>query len=226
MKVGVLFSSGKDSCLALDLVKDKHEVKCLINMQSKNPESYMFHTINVDLVKLQSKSLEIPLVIGKTKGEKEKELEDLEKILRKTKEKYKIEGVISGALYSIYQKKRIENICKRLKLKTISPLWHFGQEKELREIIKRKYEVIIVSVAGEGLGREFLGKKIDEKLVDKLVELNKKIGLNLCFEGGEAETLVLNAPMFKKRIVVDKAKIEMENEFCGSYVIKKTHLEK
>jgi diphthine-ammonia ligase len=74
MKLGVLFSGGKDSCYALFKAGKEHEIVCLITMASDNPDSYMFHTPNIEMTKLQSEALDIPLISGRTKGEKEEEL--------------------------------------------------------------------------------------------------------------------------------------------------------
>ena len=66
MKLGALFSGGKDSTLAIVKARDKgHEVACLISMISKNPESYMFHVPNVHLTKLQAKAMDLPLLTFK-----------------------------------------------------------------------------------------------------------------------------------------------------------------
>ncbi|MBD3312489.1 TIGR00289 family protein, partial [archaeon] len=54
MKVAALVSGGKDSILALHKASEKHEVACLVTAVSSNPDSYMFHTDAVDLVKLQA----------------------------------------------------------------------------------------------------------------------------------------------------------------------------
>jgi len=83
MKLGVLYSGGKDSTLALIKAQQHHEVACLISIISENKESFMFHTPNIDMTLLQSQALGIPLVRVTTKGEKEKELEDLKKRLMK-----------------------------------------------------------------------------------------------------------------------------------------------
>src|SRR3989344_2330435 len=130
MKLGVLFTGGKDSCLALH--KKRNEVVCLITMISENPDSYMFHTSNIEITKLQAKAMNLPIIIGKTFGEKEKELIDLKELIKKAIKEYKIEGIVTGALFSEYQSSRIENICKELKIKCINPLWHMNPEDELK----------------------------------------------------------------------------------------------
>src|SRR3989338_11472623 len=111
MRLGVLFSSGKDSTYALWIMKQQnYEISCLITLKSKNLHSYMFHTPNIDMATYQAEAMEIPIVLQETEGEKEKELSDLKKALQKAKEKYQIEGIVSGALYSNYQRGRIEKI--------------------------------------------------------------------------------------------------------------------
>ena len=69
MKLGVLFSGGKDSTYAAYLEKQKgNEIVCLITLQSENKESYMFHTPNIKYSKMQAKAFKIPIIYKKTKG--------------------------------------------------------------------------------------------------------------------------------------------------------------
>ncbi len=135
MKVGVLFSGGKDSTFALYKASKEHEVKCLIAIKSLNPHSYMFHVPNIDFVKEQAEALDIPLVVVETKGEKEKELKDLEEAIRIAKEKHKIEGIITGTVASTYQASRIQKICKKLGLWQFNPLWQTDQIEHLKQIV-------------------------------------------------------------------------------------------
>ena len=115
MKCGVLFSGGKDSTYAAYLAK-KHgnELSCLISIVSENPESYMFHTPSILKVKKQAEVMNIPLLIQKTKGQKEEELKDLEKAIKLAKAKYEIEAIVTGAVESVYQASRIQKICDGL----------------------------------------------------------------------------------------------------------------
>lgn len=85
MKLGVLFSGGKDSNYAMYLAKKAgYEISVLITIESENQESYMFHTPSISKVKRQAEVLRIPLIIEKTKGEKEKELIELENAIKKS----------------------------------------------------------------------------------------------------------------------------------------------
>ena len=132
------------------------------------------------------------------------------------KTKYKIEGVVSGAIASKYQKERVDKICKDLGLQSIAPLWQTGIEVYIRELL-RDFEIIITGIAADGLTKDDLGKKFDMVFTDKL----KKLKVNLVGEGGEFETFVLNCPLFKKKIKIEEAEKKMENERTGQYLIKK-----
>lgn len=226
LKLGALFSSGKDSTYALYIMlKQNYSVNCLISMKSKNPFSYMFHTPNIELTHLQAEAMGIPLIEGETPGEKEEELEDLKNTLEKAIDEYKIEGVVSGALFSNYQRRRIEKVCDELGLKIFSPLWHMNQETEMREILENGFEIIFSSVSALGLDKSLLGRKITKRDVDKLSELKEKFGLNVAGEGGEFETLVLDAPIFKKRIKILDSEILEEDENTARFYVKKAILE-
>jgi asparagine synthase (glutamine-hydrolysing) len=224
--LGAMFSSGKDSAYALwVMMKQNYPIRCLITLKSRNPDSYMFHTPNIHLAELQAKAMNLPIIVQETEGEKEKELDDLRKALERAKKEYGIDGVVTGALYSQYQRERIEKVCDALGLKVFSPLWHLDQEKEMRQLLEEGFEFILSSVAAEGLDKSWLGRKITAKDVDKLALLNKKSGLNIAGEGGEFESLVLDAPMFKKRIKITDYEIKEETENTARFVVNKAELE-
>jgi asparagine synthase (glutamine-hydrolysing) len=223
--IGAMVSSGKDSIYAMYLMqKQDFPVKCMLTLKSKNPDSYMFHTPAIDMVKLQSESVGIPLIEQETKGEKEDELKDLKKILEKAKKEYEIDGISTGALFSNYQRERIEKVAGELGLKVFSPLWQMEQEKEVREIIANGFKFIFTKVAAEGLDKSWLGKEIVNSDVDKLVVLNKKLGINIAGEGGEYESLVIDGPIFKKRIVIEDFEIKEESKNTATLFIKKAKL--
>jgi asparagine synthase (glutamine-hydrolysing) len=224
MRLAALVSGGKDSWFAAYKASKENKIACLISIKSKNPDSYMFHTPNIDLVELQAKAADLPLITQETKGEKEKELADLKKILKKAKDEFKIEGIITGALFSEYQKNRIENICKELNLKAVSPLWHMDQEQEMRLLIKDDFKIIFSSIAAYGLSKEWLGKIISDKDIDKLVELHKKYKINIAGEGGEYESLVLDCPLFRKQLEILDTELIEDDENTARLLIKKAEL--
>lgn len=220
MKVATLYSGGKDSNYALYLASKEYEVSCLISMRSINPQSYMFQSVGNEIIKLQSKSLGIPIIFQETSGEKEKELEDLKKAILDAKKKFKIEGIVTGAIQSAYQSSRIQKICYELDLYCFNPLWQIDEEEYIKELVENKFEIIIASIAAYPLNENFIGEKIDNKFIRKI---RKFQDISIIGEGGEYESLVLDSPMFKKRIKIEYEKV-MDQENSGNMIIKKAIL--
>jgi diphthine-ammonia ligase len=223
MKVGVLFSGGKDSSLALFKTQQSHDVVCLITLVSKNPESYMFHVPNIELTELQAEAIGLPLVQRVTKGEKENELEDLREVLSLVQKRFRIEGVVTGAIRSVYQSTRIQRVCGDLGLQCFSPLWMLDQLELLNELVRGGFRVVVSGVFAYPLDENFLGRVIDSEMIEKLRKISEKYGLSPAGEGGEMETTVLDAPFFKKRIEI----LDCEASFKGNsgvFRIKKARL--
>jgi len=218
--VAVLATGGKDSTLSLYYaLKGGYEVKCLVTMIPRREDSWMFHYPNIHLVDLFAEAVEIPLVKRETAGIKEAEVEDLKHVLATLD----VDGVVSGAIASQYQKKRIDKICKELNLKSIAPLWQKNPLHLLKEVVDLNFETIIVGVYAYGFDQKWLGKKIDSATINALIELNKEYGISLVGEGGEYETLVLDAPIFKKRIRIVQEERIWENQ-SGYLLIRKAEL--
>lgn len=222
MRLAVLFTGGKDSTYASYLAQQQgHQLVCLVAIRSKNPYSYMFHTPAIELTQLQAEAMELPLVTQETEGEKEIELKDLETAIKKAKEQFGFEGVITGALFSEYQGSRIQKICDGLGLKCVSPLWHKPQEKLMQELLDNNFQFVMTAVAAEGLNKSWLNKIINQ---DDLNRLKQVKGINLAGEGGEFETLVLDCPLFKKKLVLEETEIFEENKNTARLIIKKAEL--
>ena len=226
MRLAALFTGGKDSTYAIYLAKGQgHNLVGLITLKSENPSSYMFHTPAIELTKLQAQALELPIIFGTTKGEKEKELIDLELVIKKAQKKLHFEGLITGALFSEYQSSLIQKIADKLGLKVISPLWHKAQEKEMEELLKLNFKIIFTAVAAEGLDKSWLNRVINSKDLDHLKQLNKKYQFHLAGEGGEFESAVLDCPLFSQKIVIEDFMIEEESEHTARLIIKKARLD-
>ena len=220
MKLAALVSGGKDSVLALYKAQQMgHEIKVLATMVPKRSDSYMFHYPNLHLTGYLSKALEIPLVKAETCGIKEKELDDLKKLL----ESLDVEGVVTGAIASVYQKQRIDKLCKEIGIKSLAPLWQQNPLDILNELLNLKFKVILVGVSAYGLDQNWLSREITPETLQKLVELNKEFQISLVGEGGEYESLVLDGPIFKKSIKIVESEINYENN-SGVFVIKKAKL--
>lgn len=219
MDVAVLFSGGKDSTMAVyAALEAKEDVKYLLSVKSRNDESYMFHVPNIHITDLLSQALEIPIMSVETDGIKEEELNDLKEAFQKLKG-LGIEAVYTGALYSVYQKSRIERLASEVGLKVISPFWHVDELEYMRKIVSLGFKIVICGVAAWGLDESWLGRVIDDETIDELVRLNEKYKVDIAFEGGEAETLAIDGPIFKKRIEILKYKKDWHLD-SGVFIIE------
>ena len=224
MRLAALFSGGKDSTFALYwAIKNNYDVKCLISLKSERSDSYMFQVVNIDLTKLSAEAIGIPIIFEHTSGIKEKELEDLKRAISKAQKQYQIEGIITGALASNYQKDRVEKICKELGLKVFAPYWQHEQVAYLKAIVQAGFKLIFTRVAAQGFDESWLGRKLDENAIEDLKKLNKNYKIHMGLEGGEGETLVIDGPIFKKYIqIIEYEKIwNVDN---GEFIIKKAVL--
>jgi diphthine-ammonia ligase len=222
--IAALMSTGKDSLFAMQLMqKQGYKIKCLITIDSANKDSFMFHTPTISLAKLQAKALGIPLILVKTTGKKEVELADLKKAIKQAIKEHSVEGIVSGALFSNYQRSRIETISEELGIRSFAPLWHMGQAKYMQQIVNEGNKVMVTKIACYGMDESFVGKIIDKKDLTRLDKLAEKYGVNVAGEGGEYETLMVDMPIFSKALEIKFIK-KMENEFTGEIKIKKSKL--
>ena len=139
---------------------------------------------------------------------------------------YKIEGLVNGAIYSNYQRRRIENVCNELNIECLSPLWKLRPKDMLLEMLDNGFLIIMSAVAAGGLGPEWLGKELTPETVDELSELHETCYVCTGGEGGEFETFVTNCPLFKKKIKIleNRKKWDSKTE-SGEFIIKKAKLE-
>jgi diphthine-ammonia ligase len=220
MRLASLFSGGKDSTYATRLAQlQGHEVTYLVTMESRRDDSWMFHTVNSHLAPLLAEAYGIESVVAETRGEKEAELEDLKAALSRLE----IDGVVTGAIASTYQRSRVDGICRDLGLEHISPLWSRDTRGLLAEMLSGGMVIIVTAVAAMGLDESWLGRVLDPEAAEALRGLNERFGVDVCGEGGEMETLVLDAPWFRSRLEVLEAR-RVWDGVRGSYVVERAGL--
>lgn len=231
MKFVALVSGGKDSCFnIMHCLAQGHELACLANLypptqNSDEIDSYMFQTVGHDVLSLYDKCIGVPMyrepILGKAENQKleydktiKDETEDLFRLLSKVKENHPdVEGVSVGAILSNYQRTRVENVCSRLGLTSLAYLWERNQAELMDEMCLSHMDARIVKVAAIGLDDSHLGKTLQE-IHPTLVKLNEQFEVHICGEGGEFETIVLDAPFFKfgKIEIVDRKVIKHLND--------------
>jgi len=197
MKAVVLFSGGKDSTYALyHAMLDGYEIEELIIIEPTEEDSYMYHIPVISWARLIADALDINYSVYKLNDD----MENLKEILKK----YDVDTIVAGAIASEYQRSRIANICEDLGYELYVPLWGMNQRILLEEMMLLNFKIMIVGVAVEGMDKSFLGKIIDTDIFRRLTQLEKKYRINIAGEGGEYETLVVDAPFFKKRLKIEE----------------------
>ena len=220
MRVAVLCSGGKDSSYALWLAaKQGHEVAHIVAMIPHREDSWMFHFPNIKLIDLFAECAGLHLIKAETSGERGQELVDLKHVLQELD----VEGIVSGGVASNYQKNNIDKICEELGLVSLAPLWGREPVELIQEMLRAGFEIIITGVAAQGLDSGWLGRKLDEKALQELSKLKERYGVNISGEGGEYESLVLDAPFIKSKIEVLEAE-KIWRGTSGHYLIKRARL--
>lgn len=200
MKVAVLSSGGKDSSAAIWWAQCKGwEVTHLVTMLVQGDDSWMFQIPGTHLVKKQAELCSCSWLGVETEGLAEIEVEDLKSALSNLQ----IDGIVSGALRSDYQKTRLERMCEDLGIKSFTPLWHQSSESHMDNLILNGFKVMITGVSCEGLGSEWLGSVLDESSLKELKKLASKYRFHVDGEGGEYETLVVAGPHMNGEIELD-----------------------
>lgn len=207
MRVVCLFSGGKDSTYAAQWAVRQGYETVLLNIRPE-PYSMMFHHQNVKWTGMQAESMGLEYHYAEVNEKNwEAVVEDCLKSLD-------AEGLVSGAVASNYQKTRLDKIAGRLGIKSHAPLWHAGREV-FAEMVSTM-EIYITGVSAAGMTKDMLGRRLGADFVHPEY-------VHLFFEGGEAETFVADAPLFKKRILIEKWDIGWDG-VRGSAEIKSARL--
>lgn len=208
MAWAALTSGGKDSILSCQKAIDSgRNVRYMVTARPKNRDSYMFHSANLDAVPVIAMVAGMEYVEIETQGTKEDELRDLEEGLAGLD----IEGVIAGAVASRYQADRVKSITDRLGLALFTPLWHMDPEVLLLEVARR-LDAIIVVTAAEGLDSSYLGARFDDSLIRRLKHVAATRRIHLAGEGGEYESLTLNAPFYSRPVTYTTSEIRSKTD--------------
>ena len=220
MRLASLFTGGKDSTYATRLaVEGGDEVAYLVTMLPRRGDSWMFHTVNITLAQMVAKAVGIDQVSAATSGEKERELDDLKNTLRGLD----VDGVVSGAIASTYQRRRVDRICDELGLEHRAPLWGRDGRGLLEEMLSAGLFMVVTAVAARGLDQRWLGRVLDAAAVEELADLHRRFGVDLCGDGGEMETLVLDAHWFRSRLEIVRARSVWDG-VSGSYLVEEARL--
>jgi diphthine-ammonia ligase len=217
MKVAVMFSGGKDSVYATQYCKEQGwDIHALIAVKPKNTEAYLYHYATVEWTKLQAEALGIPLILVKTDKigptEEAEELRDVFKDLD-------IEAVVLGGVgLQETQIKEIARVAAEFDIQTIVSHGNYTSEQLLEEEVVNGLDIMITDVAAEGLGPEWLGKKLDKDSLEELKKASHIFGFDPLGEGGHFNTFVVDSPLFSKRVEFVTSKKIWDRETDSGYL--------
>ena len=209
MKFAGLYSAGKDSTFAISSsIRRGHELSCLIILHPMNDESMLYHYPNNHLLGKIANVFEVPPIEIRCNAiDKDSEIKCLEEGINEAIKRFDIEALCHGCISSQFQMNIFKSVALKFNLDLLSPLWKIDTDQYYEMLFENKFEIILTRVAANGLNEHVLGKEITPIMLRDLRNLSIKYGFNLNFEGGEAETLVLNCPFYKKRLRIKEAKI-------------------
>lgn len=216
MNVAVLFSGGKDSCYAIKYCLDRGWNITLIAVKPASDEAYLWHYATVELTKLQAEAMNLPLTLIQCSDiGSEKEAKCLESVLADLK----IDALVLGGVgLQKMQIREISNVASRYGIKTIVPYEHYTSEQLLGEELESGLKILITEVAAAGLGKEWLGKKINDNF-DELKKLSHRFGFDLLGEGGSYNTFVTDAPYFRKKIRFGNIRISWDEKTRSGHIV-------
>jgi diphthine-ammonia ligase len=197
------WSGGKDSCFSYwKAISQGLKVSYLLNFINKDSTRAMSHGLNSKMIALQAQAMGMPILQQKVTWE------TYEAGFKDALEKLKLKGItglVTGDIYLQEHKDWIDRVCGESGVKALLPLWGMDSARLLTDFIETGFKAIIVSVKAKFLGKEWLGRQVDNKLAFELSHLANKATIDVCGEGGEFHTFVYDGPLFKKPIKIGKS---------------------
>ncbi|MEM4703065.1 MAG: diphthine--ammonia ligase [Candidatus Pacearchaeota archaeon] len=218
MKVAILFSGGKDSVYAIEFAKQKGwQIEYLLSVKPTRTDCYLFHYGGVEATPELAKALGLKHIYTTCDvADPKKEAEIVKEIVRKNK----VDALVLGGVgLQETQIKALQHALMPLHIEVFASHSGFDHDKLMEEMIVKGYDIRIAQFAVEGLGMEWLGKRIDEQGFKDLKLKAEKFGFHIGGEGGHYDTIVLDGPIFKKRIDCVAEKVQ-ESEYSGYIKIK------
>lgn len=204
------WSGGKDCCLACyRATTNGLKVRYLANTVTEDGKRSCSHGLSADVIRVQSQAIGIPLVQRRTTPDTYET--EFKNMLRNFKLEA-VEGGVFGDIDFNEHREWIERVCNDVEITPHLPLWGMSQDKILREFINLGFEAVVIATKADLLGEEWLGKRIDLNFIRDLEELKEIKSITLCGEAGEYHTLVIDGPLFQKRVEIRDAQKVFRDE--------------
>jgi len=202
-RVFASWSGGKDCCLACyRATASGLDVRYLANTVTEDGQRSRSHGISAAVIKKQAEALGIPIVQQRTAGDNyEAQFIKMLKIFRQEG----IEGGVFGDIDFNPHREWIERVCAEAGMTPHLPLWGEDQKQLMEEFIDAGFVAVVIAVKADLFGEEVLGQKIDRNFINQLEELSQTRDITPCGEAGEYHTLVIDGPLFKKRLEITES---------------------
>jgi uncharacterized protein (TIGR00290 family) len=193
------WSGGKDSCLACYKVfKQGFKINYFLNFISRESKRCCFHGLESRLIKLQAELIGIPLI----QKEVTADMQEYEKEFKEAVSKIKgVQAMVFGDIYLDEHKDWVDRVCGDLGITPVEPLWNDSPSNLVGEFIDSGFKAIVVSAQADKFGKDFVGRKVNKKLIKELKSRN----ICPCGENGEFHTFVIDGPIFKRGIEILKS---------------------
>jgi diphthine-ammonia ligase len=190
------WSGGKDGCFACYLALSQgYKVSYLVNFIAREYQRVSFHGTEKRLVQLQGEAVGIPVFQQETTfGNYET---DFKKAIRSLLPEG-IKGMVFGDIYNDEHLAWVERVCADLGIEAVEPLWGKSTDDVINQFLDAGFEAVIVAADARLIDEAWLGKKVDRDFIDYLKSKN----IDPCGESGEYHTLVVNGPLFKRKIEI------------------------
>ncbi len=207
MKIGCSWSGGKDSCFALmQAIKEGHQPVALVNMMNENGKISRSHGLPFSILNQQADAMQLPIVATPTTWEAYEE--KFVTVLSVIKNEYDVEAMVFGDIDLQAHRDWEEMVCAKAGLVAQLPIWQKDRKELVMQMLQAGIQTMIVS-CNTTMGESFLGKIISPEVVIEL----EKAGVDVCGENGEFHTLVLNCPLFSKKIDVPSYSTILHNDY-------------
>jgi diphthine-ammonia ligase len=198
--VAVAWTGGKDSCLSFyEAERLGYKVDCLVTF-AWSQETFLAHPLN--FITLQAEALERPHYTLDVAEPFDQGYEDALSLL---KERHGIDVLITGDIGEVagHDPNWLVERSAHCNVEVIRPLWHISGIRLLNRLLELGFRVVFSCVKMPWFTDEWLGKELSATTIQQLIEIDQRIGLDICGEQGEYHTLAIYGPQFRKRIRIE-----------------------
>lgn len=201
-QVIVSWSGGKDSCLALyKALKLGFKPIYLLNIATDTKKGFRVHGLDPRIIVDQAETLGIPIIQRNASWSSYEQV--FKEAINEIKSRMRVDGIIFGDIFIEEHRKWTQRVCEKLGLESFSPLFGEDEKELMTEFLNAGFKAMIVCIMAGKLSENFLGRVLDWNLLTILEEAE----IDLCGEHGEYHTLVLDGPIFKKKIEIIDSRI-------------------